>query len=585
MTLFAGVHAPSWSPEQSRQYLGAMGRLLSRRAGEPVSEYVRGGTMVVVAPLETQLGRVVCEANGATTALAGDPVILDAGAGPAAGLEWLHEEWRVGRVAEAARRCQGTFCAAHFRDDGTAALILDSIGLRPIYYARYRGAILFATAKRVLVGLDLLPKTIGLRGLFESNAFGSGLADRTEFSTIRRGLSGEVLLLGSDRLRRIRYFRLDQESASPADPEAQRQALHQAFSAAIDARLRNDRGCVAFLSGGLDSRAVVCQLRSRGAGVYTFNFAEPDSQDRVFGEAFAREVGTRHASLPRPEASWSLAMGEAWQSRGPDPDLAVERPGTVWSGDGGSIGLGYVKVGDQAVRSFRAGRPDEATRCLLRDWEPGNLPLRLLRRRIAHELRDAFARAIVHEAAHTAPLDAGRIPWIVLMEHDQRRHLDRHFEDLDIHRLEFHLPFFDQRMLRAAASANVDDLLGHHLYHRWLDLFPPVMRAIPWQTYPGHEPCPVPVDGSLSYQWAPPRARRRGPSDRALTRDASALVTAREFPDPLIDRRWLGALLGLHALHVRYLGHLLRPALALQRAWLVAEGRWEIETLSPSESP
>lgn len=42
----------------------------------------------------------------------------------------------------------------------------------------------------------------------------------------------------------------------------------------------------------------------------------------------------------------------------------------------------------------------------------------------------------------------------------------------------------------------------HKLYALWFEQLDPSARATPWQTYPGHQPCPVKGDDSLSYQWA-----------------------------------------------------------------------------------
>ena len=53
-------------------------------------------------------------------------------------------------------------------------------------------------------------------------------------------------------------------------------------------------------------------------------------------------------------------MAERWAASPNRARLPVERPGLVWSGDGGSVGLGFVGVYASVVALLRAGRRDEA---------------------------------------------------------------------------------------------------------------------------------------------------------------------------------------------------------------------------------
>ena len=79
------------------------------------------------------------------------------------------------------------------------------------------------------------------------------------------------------------------------------------------------------------------------------------------------------------------------------------------------------------------------------------------------------------------------------MANDQFRHLHHHYEFIDEYRCELMTPFFDSDFLRYLLSIPIDRFLGHAFYYNWMERFPASVREVPWQAYPGHLPCPLPL--------------------------------------------------------------------------------------------
>src|SRR5262249_21737162 len=98
--------------------------------------------------------------------------------------------------------------------------------------------------------------------------------------------------------------------------------------------------------------------------------------------------------------------------------------------------------------------------------------------------------------------DPARSFYLFLLLNDQRRKLRHHFENIDLHRLEFQLPFFDSAFLGSIAAIPIDLCLRHKLYVKWLAHFHPSVTSFAWQAYPGHVPCPLPIPPGLAYQWS-----------------------------------------------------------------------------------
>jgi hypothetical protein len=161
------------------------------------------------------------------------------------------------------------------------------------------------------------------------------------------------------------------------------------------------------------------------------------------------------------------------------------------------------------------------------------------------------------------------MPYLFLMHNDQRRHLTDYYENIDLRRVELHLPFFDADFLQAIYSAPIDGFLRHRLYNRWLQTFLPAIHEVPWQAYPGHEPCPLPVPEGLRYQWDDHFSRDIEREQRQkAAQEGIALLRDKAFPAHLLNRKrlWLMVMaMRLGMLDARYAVSFARPFVAHYR--------------------
>jgi hypothetical protein len=157
-------------------------------------------------------------------------------------------------------------------------------------------------------------------------------------------------------------------------------------------------------------------------------------------------------------------------------------------------------------------------------------------------------QGIREELAEVHAEDAARNFYLFLMRNDQRRKLASHFENIDLHRLEFQLPFFDGAFLAAVTATPLDWCLRHKFYLKWLALFPPAVTAVPWQAYPGHEPCPLPVPADLAYQWDDTYlAEEDFSQEQNVLAQASHLLSSSDFPDQILNKNKFRLATWLHA--------------------------------------
>jgi hypothetical protein len=387
-----------------------------------------------------------------------------------------------------------------------------------------------------------------LRAATEIVALGAPLADRTPYSGISLLKAGEIVKVTNEGTLRSCYWRWD-EVRTENDSEAVRLAtIYERFQAAIKRRNRNDEATAAYLSGGLDSRCIVAALCDSSVRVRTVNFARPGTQDYHFGNDFAGKIGSAHESIPKERGDsipdYSALMAKAL---GRSSQWLVERPRLVWSGEGGSVLLGQVHLSESIVALLRAGNSDGAIEEYLQR-EQVQVPPKLFRAEIIEGLRDVIKRGIREELNELHAEDAGRNFALFLMHNDQRRKLMGHFENIDLHRLEFQLPFFDGGLLAAVMATPLDWCLKHRLYSKWLSLFPAAVMSVPWQAYPGHEPCPLPIPAKLAYQWDDShQAEENASQDQKVIEQASALLRSTDFPDRILSKRNLRLATWIHS--------------------------------------
>ncbi|NNE36645.1 MAG: hypothetical protein HKN13_15535, partial [Rhodothermales bacterium] len=251
------------------------------------------------------------------------------------------------------RTSRGVFCGSRYAaapNGFSLQLFGDKLGVRPIYYWHGPDMVLFATALRILEALPFIPKVRDDVAVVETIAHGFPLADRTRFADVRLLREGELLRFDRDGCSAETYWRWQDISQSCMRGATAANAAYAVFRDAIEVRRGTEDQVVAFLSGGMDSRAIVSVLHESGAAVQTLNFAPDRSQDQVFARGYAEQIGVPFLSFPRdgaPPQGFRVALAEIVRELVDAGNFSAARPAAPWSGDGGSVSLGNVYLDDQ----------------------------------------------------------------------------------------------------------------------------------------------------------------------------------------------------------------------------------------------
>lgn len=473
----------------------------------------------------------------------------------------------------------GVFSIANYQNE-TLNLITDKLGIRPIYYWVDENYIVFASALRIIENFSFVPKKMNVRAVTEIAGLGYALSDRTAYQNVFLLKPGEVLQVKNKELTRSKYWKWDSIKTSTENEETLLQKVYQRFYNAVKERLRNDSTTVAYLSGGLDSRCIVGALYQANVKVHTFNFARPNTQDQILGRDFADKANVIHSEIPKDSGDhipdYSAKLADSWNKSAERNKFPAERPALAWSGEGGSVALGHVHSSQKIVDLMRSGEKDAAIAEYIQR-ESIYLSPKLMQKSAVAEPVKLITQGIREELDQINHEDEARNFYLYLMLNDQHRKLAGHFENIDLHRLEFQLPFFDSEFLAAIISVPMDMCLRHQFYVKWLYLFPEIVASVSWQAYPGHVPCPLPIPEGLSYQWDNNYQQNEQKSlKQKLIRQGKEILGAEDFPAEILSKNNIRLAVWIHQTGWRDYSYIIEGAGIYYKYWKICRGNYQL---------
>ena len=209
---------------------------------------------------------------------------------------------------ELARALDGMFAAAIW-DNRRQRLVLvrDRFGKKPLYYWARDGKFVFASEIKALHAHPQVPRELRVDALPAYLTHGYVPTPETFFEGILSVPPGHVLVVepgGPPRLEeywRPRFAGMDEVDLVDATFEEMTAHVRALLTRAVEKRLVADVPLGAFLSGGIDSSAVVALMAtSRSDKVKTFTIGFDDQEgfdERPYARAVADRFGTDHTEF------------------------------------------------------------------------------------------------------------------------------------------------------------------------------------------------------------------------------------------------------------------------------------------------
>jgi asparagine synthase (glutamine-hydrolysing) len=201
-------------------------------------------------------------------------------------------------------------------------LARDPMGIKPVYYFQSGSHFIFASEVRTLLGTGLVQRRIDPAGLLNYLTFGSAYDPLTLIDGVRALPAGHALTWENGIVSQSRYWDLvdERRDASPSpepfstgDENRAAEQLRPVLEEAVRLQLVSDVPVGVFLSGGIDSSALVSILSCGGVTPSTFSivFREAEFSEGQHSRAVAAEFRTDHHEINVSQSDVLTAIPDA----------------------------------------------------------------------------------------------------------------------------------------------------------------------------------------------------------------------------------------------------------------------------------
>ncbi|MEM7233616.1 MAG: asparagine synthase (glutamine-hydrolyzing), partial [Planctomycetota bacterium] len=191
-------------------------------------------------------------------------------------------------------RLRGMFAFAIWdREERVLFVARDRIGIKPVYWVDSSEGFAFASEVKALIAGGFGKSEVELREIDEYMRCGYVPGERSLFRGVRKLLPGHCLRVSESGIEVSKYWEVRYEPNAIRSEADTAEELRSLLLESSRLHMRSDVPVGVFLSGGLDSSAVVSLLADSGfSGVKTFSVAYDDGPD--FDEtAYAKLVADR----------------------------------------------------------------------------------------------------------------------------------------------------------------------------------------------------------------------------------------------------------------------------------------------------
>lgn len=222
---------------------------------------------------------------------------------------------------------RGMFAFALF-DTRRRALMLarDRVGKKPLFWHDDGRRLVFASELKSLMLDPSVPREVDPKSVADFLTFQYVPSPQSIFRGVRKLPPGHRLLCDANGPRVERYWSLPVEPDPSIGPHEAVERLRELLAEAVRIRLMSDVPLGAFLSGGIDSSAVVALMaRASGSPVKTFSigFDAGDFSELEHARAVARHLGTDHHELVVKPDALALLPKLVWGMDEPFADASM----------------------------------------------------------------------------------------------------------------------------------------------------------------------------------------------------------------------------------------------------------------------
>ena len=179
----------------------------------------------------------------------------------------------------------------------------DRLGVKPLYYSQTPdGVFVFASEIRAILNSELVPRKLNKDGLYDYVMYQSVYAPQTIVENIYQLPAGEFGLFSNAKFEKRAYWRIEENDFVETfdDEKHVKKNVKELLLRSVERRMISDVRLGAFLSGGIDSSAVVglmSEISAQPIDTFSVTFADKEFDESPYSELIAGKFNTRHTSV------------------------------------------------------------------------------------------------------------------------------------------------------------------------------------------------------------------------------------------------------------------------------------------------
>ncbi len=178
----------------------------------------------------------------------------------------------------------------------------DRLGIKPLYYSHQSETFLFSSEIRSLLSSGLVPRKLNKEVLSEYLAYQTVHQPNTLIKDVYLLEPGHTLSIVNAEVKKAKYWdpvKVNYKEVA-ADQSNLKNSIKEKFYQSIERRMMADVPLGAFLSGGIDSSAIVAAMSEVGKqkpSTFSVVFDEAEYSEEKYANIVAKKFNTHHETL------------------------------------------------------------------------------------------------------------------------------------------------------------------------------------------------------------------------------------------------------------------------------------------------
>ncbi len=196
-------------------------------------------------------------------------------------------------------------------------LVRDRLGIKPIYYFDNNQQFAFSSELRGLLSLPFIDKKINPSALADYVQYGTFHAPRTIIQDIKMLLPGHYMTISDEGSTITEYWDINQKYSRKSQRQNYdevKEEVRELFFKSVERRLIADVPFGAFLSGGIDSSAVVAAMSKVSPNTiktFSITFEEEAFSEAKYARIIAEKYNTDHTEIKLTQEDFLKTLPKA----------------------------------------------------------------------------------------------------------------------------------------------------------------------------------------------------------------------------------------------------------------------------------